>query len=90
MLSETQFAAVNAEFGSSQITLKENLTAQRRILLNEAINAKKFLNFKFLWTSQGQIRLKKDTGSRIFNIKSVSDLYNLGYTNPGRSKRSLN
>ena len=68
--------------GSSQIGLHENLTAYRKSLFRAAKNEKEFLKFKFLWTSQGQIRLRRDSVSKAINISSFVDLSKLGYSGP--------
>ena len=52
---------LDAIFGyANKITFKENLTVNRKMLCNAAVDAKRDLNYKFLWTTQGQIRLKQD------------------------------
>ena len=61
---------------------EKNLTAYRKMLLNEAVKAKKLLNFKFIWTSQGRIRLRKDSESRIINVNLLSNLSKIGYSDP--------
>ena len=72
---------LKALFGStSKITFNENLTDQRRRLFNTAKLAKRELNYQFLWTTQGQIRLRKNSESRTINIRSLSDLNKIGYS----------
>ena len=69
LLKEKPQCTISA-FGSSQISLHENLTAYRKSLFRAAKDAKEFLKFKFLWTSQGQIPLKRDSVSKAINISS--------------------
>ena len=52
------------------------------MLLSEAVEAKKLLNFKFIWTSHGRIRFRKDSESKIINVSSLSDLSKIGYSDP--------
>ena len=66
-------------FGNAKPQIRENLTSYRKMLYNEARLAKRDLNFRFLWTSQGNICLWQDSDSRIININSLSDLTKLGY-----------
>ena len=80
LLNKIKCGKINSSLDSTQI--RENLTAYRKMLLNEAVKAKKLLNFKFIWTSQGRIRLRKDSESRIINVNSLSDLSKIGYSDP--------
>ena len=66
-------------FGNAKPQIRENLTSYRKMLYNEARLAKRDLNFRFLWTSQGNICLRQDSDSRIITINSLSDLTKLGY-----------
>ena len=52
LLKEKPQSTISA-FGSSQISIHKNLTAYRKSLFCAAKDAKEFLKFKFLWTSQG-------------------------------------
>lgn len=74
---------IRALFGSaSNVVIKENLTAYRKMLYNATNSAKYDLNYKFLWTSQGRILLRKNSESRIINVSSLSDLAKIGYVDP--------
>ena len=64
-------------FGNSNTTLRENLTPYRKNLYLTAKEAKQLLNFKYLWSTQGQICLRRDSNSRVININSFSDLSRL-------------
>ena len=80
LLNKIQFEKINSSLASTQI--RKNLTAYRKMLLSEAVKAKKLLNFKFIWTSQGRICLRKDLESRIINVKLLSDLSKICYSDP--------
>ena len=74
---------VKSIFGSaSNISIKENLTAYRKMLYGTAKLAQRDLNFKFLWTSQGRIRLRQNETSRIISVTSLADLKKIGYAGP--------
>ena len=70
-------------FASETVTIKENLTTYRKMIYDAANSAKKDLNFKFLWTSQGRIRLRRDSVSEAINVSSLSDLDRIGYSGSG-------
>ena len=72
----------SSNFDTANVTIQGNLTSQRRSLRYTAKQAKAQLNFKFIWTSQGRIRIRKDTDSEIYTISSLSDLAKLGYSYP--------
>ena len=80
LLNKIQSEKINSSLTSTQI--RENLTPYQKMLLSEAVKAKKLLNFKFIWTSQGWICLRKDSESRIININLLSDLSEIGYSDP--------
>ena len=72
----------SSNFATANVTIQENVTSQRRSLYYTAKQAKAQLNFKFVWTSQGRIYIRKDTDSEIYTISSLSDLAKLGYSCP--------
>ena len=74
--------SVNLTFGYVYVNITENLTKRRKTLFNTAKLAKRDLQLRFLWTSQGRIRLGRDSESEIVNASSLSDLYKLGYSGP--------
>ena len=67
-------------FREKRIFLKENLTPQRHLLLKEAevFAAKK--NFKFIWTKNGQVFLRKHEDSSIIYVRCSADLDELAET----------
>lgn len=73
---------IKSVFGASYITIRENLTTYRKMLYNTASLAKHDLNFKYLWTSQGNIRLRRDSESAVINVTELSDLNRIGYSGP--------
>ena len=73
---------ISSNFESDKVSIQENLTIYKKMLFNQAKLAKQYLNFSFVWTSQGRIRLRKDSGSRIINVSSLQDLAKLGYSCP--------
>ena len=75
---------------SFDISIQENLTPFRKMPCSAAKNAKQDLNFQFLWTTQGQVRLRRDSSSSVTNVNSHSDLFKLGYSNSGmRNQNSV-
>jgi len=73
-------------FGNFHVNITENLTKHRKILFDSTKLAKKELNFRYLWASQGRIRIRLDSESRAINISSMSDLKKLGYSEPEADK----
>ena len=78
---------------ASKITFKENLTINRKMLYHAAVDAKRDLNYEFLWTTQGRIRRRQDSespvtfwpqkyfGDKIFlPPKFLIDVYSLIYS----------
>ena len=77
-------------FGSQYISKLEKLTPFRKMLYSAAKNAKQDLNFQFLWTTQGQVGLRRNSSSSAVNVNSLSDLFKLGYSNSGmRNQNSV-
>ena len=74
---------------SENYVIKENLTKFRKFLYGEAYKTKIAFNFKFLWTWQGQILLRKNDTSKIFKISSLSDLARINQES-GKAKFSDN
>ena len=72
---------LDAIFGSaSKITFKENLTVNRKMLYDAAVDATRDLNYKFLWTTQGRIRLRQDSESPVITVSSLFDQHKIGYS----------
>ena len=44
---------ISSNFESDKITIQENLTVYKKMLFNQVKLAKQYLNFSFVWTSQG-------------------------------------
>ena len=79
---------LDAIFGSaSKITFKENLTVNRKMLYDAAVDAKRDLKYKFLWTTQGRIRLRQDSESPVITVSSLFDLRKIGYSGPVRQNK---
>ena len=54
--------------------LAESLTQTNKYLFNETLKVKKELHFKFMWTSNGRIHLRKDTTHPVIDITSAKGL----------------
>ena len=67
----------SSTFGNAELHIRENLTRNRKMLYHQARIVKQELNFMYLWTSQGKIRLRKYPDSRIITINSLADLSKL-------------
>ena len=77
-----------AIFGSaSKITFKKNLTVNHKMLYDTAIDAKRDPNYKFLWTTQGRIRLRQDSESQVITVSLLFDLRKIGYFGPVRQNK---
>ena len=57
------------------------------MLYDAAVNAKRDLNYKFLWTPQGRIRLRQDSESPVITVSSLFDLRKVGYSGPVRQNK---
>lgn len=57
-----------------KIYVAENLTQCNRKLFNKCLEAKKQLNYKFIWTMYGKIFLRKDDTSPSISIKNFYDI----------------
>jgi len=54
--------------------INENLSPPTKTLFYEANKLKKELNWKYIWTKNGSIYLRKEDNTQIYNIKSKEDL----------------
>ena len=54
--------------------MRENLTSFMKYLLNEARKIQRSLNYKLVWTWQGQIFIRKQDNSRAVKISILRDL----------------
>jgi len=68
---------LNSVFGFRNITINENLTDYRCMLYDAAIETKRNWDYKFLWTNQGKIFLRQNSGSKIICVNFISDLTKL-------------
>ena len=62
---------------TNNIYVNESLTEKNKELFRESLKAKKSLNYKFIWTSNGRIYLRKDSNSRIIHIKDKNTIKEL-------------
>ena len=77
-----------AIFGSaSNITFKENLTVNRKMLYDAAVNAKRDLNYNLLWTTQSRIRLRQNSKSEVITLSPFFNLRKIGYSGPVRKNK---
>lgn len=62
---------------SSPVYINESLSDKNKELLKYCIKTKKELNYKFIWTSNGRIYLKRNEGSSAIHIKNKDELTKL-------------
>ena len=62
---------------TNNIYINESLTEVNKGLFKEALKAKKSLKYKFIWTSNGKVYLRKDTDTKIIHIKNGDDIKRL-------------
>ena len=85
----SSFSEVFPRLVPENFRITENLTKFRKYLLNEARKAQATLNFKFLWTWNGQIMLRKSESSKVIKILSERDLATLfKFQNAGKHTSS--
>ena len=58
----------------NKIYLAESLTERNRMLLKDCLKAKKDKEFKFIWTLNGKIFMRKDKDSAVHLIANKEDL----------------
>ena len=58
----------------NKIFISESLTKTNKDLFNKALDLRKELNFKFIWTSYGKIFIRKNADSPVRKITSLKDL----------------
>ena len=68
---------------------RNNLFRRRKMLqlYDAAVDAKRDLNYKFLWTTQGRIRLRQDSESPDITVSSLFNLCKIGYSRPERQNK---
>jgi hypothetical protein len=59
------------------IYINESLTQKNKALFKQCLKMKKDLHYRLIWTSNGKIRLRKNSESSIIYIKSKDDLQKL-------------
>ena len=70
-------STVTADIGYSEknkIYLAESLTERNRILFKDCLKVKKDMEFKFIWTLDGKIFMRKDKDSAVRHINKKEDL----------------
>jgi hypothetical protein len=67
-------------FGNN-IYLAERLTERNKALFRSCLDVKRNKNYKFIWTSNGIIYLRKDVNSDVIKIKCKEDLPKISLTN---------
>ena len=60
-----------------KIYIAESLTRKNKILFNKCLEIKKSLNYKYIWTNQGNIYLRRDSSSPKKLISTTNDLDSL-------------
>jgi len=73
-------SGIQSIFAVDKVTIQENLTAYRKEVCEAASMVRRDLRFNYLWTSQGRIRLRKDSESETINTSSFSDFDKIGYS----------
>ena len=58
----------------NKVYINENLTRKNKELFNSTLKIKKEKGFKYIWTNQGRIYLRKNEASSPVHIKNQSDL----------------
>ena len=58
----------------NKIYLAESLTERNRILFKDCLKVKKDMEFKFIWTLNGKIFMRKDKDSAVHHINNKGDL----------------
>lgn len=61
----------------NNIYIAESLTAKNRVLFKDCLKFHHDYNFKYIWTNQGRIHLRKNESSPSRTITSQDDLDNL-------------
>jgi hypothetical protein len=62
---------------TDNIYINESLTVRNKLLFKEALKVKKDLQYKFIWTSNGIIYLRKSTENNIIQIRNKDDIKKL-------------
>ena len=70
---------------AERVFLNENLCPASRRLFYQANMQKKIARWRFIWTQNGKIKLKKDVDSQIITIEEEKDLEKI-FTNSERRR----
>ena len=60
-----------------KIYLAESLTERNRMLFKDCLKVKKDMEFKFIWTLNGKIFMRKDKDSAVHHINNKEDLHKM-------------
>ena len=63
--------------GMDRLFINKNLKQKRKQLFWQTKQKAKELSYKFIWTFNGQIFVRKNVGSNKIQVKSVNNLNNL-------------
>jgi flavorubredoxin len=58
----------------NKIYIAESLTSKNKELFKKCLDARRSLNYKFIWTSQGRIYLRKNSDTPAKLITAVQDI----------------
>jgi len=69
----------SAEFDHPRIEVfvNENLTSRKKHLLAQANQKRKDLHWKYLWTNNGRINLRKNENDAVITIQTENDLHRI-------------
>jgi len=59
------------------IYIRENLTSKSSVLFKQARDFRNQYNYKFVWTKNGQIFLRKNESEKIINVANEEVIHNL-------------
>jgi len=63
-----------ARYTSQKIFIAESLTSRNHQLFNECLKKRNECHYKFIWTNQGKILLRRDVNSPVITIKTEADV----------------
>ena len=66
-------------FSNSGLFISESLTHRNKLLFKECLAFKRKYNYKYIWTQQGRIYLRKNKDTQSRMISSKSDIESLSY-----------
>ena len=71
-INKSNLIKINTEYG--RIYLNENLLQNLKILLGKVNQIRKSKQYKFLWTRNGNIYVRKNENTNVISITRNSDL----------------